>query len=199
MLRSQLPNFIIDMLNSIDLKNGVTFLADGKPYKVVKYDFIKMGRGGATVKLKVRNLESGSVEDKSYSSNVKVDNLATSKRNLQYLYTVEPSAMFMDPNTYDQVEIPTSAIKDELPYIKEGETATILFWGEKPLSIEIPPKVTLTVSETDPGVKGNSASNMYKSAVLENGVTTRVPLFINKGEKIRVDTRTGEYVERVSK
>jgi elongation factor P len=187
------------MLNSTDLKNGVTFLADGKPYKVIKYDFIKMGRGGATVKLKVRNLDSGSVEDKSYSSNVKVDDLITSKRNLQYLYTVEPSAMFMDPNTYEQVEIPTSVVAGELPFIKEGETAAILFWGEKALSIDIPPKATLTVAETDPGVKGNSASNMYKSATMENGMEVKVPLFINKGDKIRVDTRSGDYVERVAK
>jgi len=185
------------MLNSTDLKNGVTFLADGKPYKVVKYEFIKMGRGGATVKIKVRNLESGSVEDKSYSSNVKVDDLVTSKRTLQYLYTAEPVATFMDPNTYEQIEIPTASIKDELPYIKEGESVAILFWGDKPLSIDIPPKVTMVVAETDPGVKGNSASNMYKSAKLENGVSVRVPLFINTGDKIRVDTRNGEYVERV--
>ncbi len=187
------------MLNSTDLKNGVTFLADGKPYKVVKYDFIKMGRGGATVKLKVRNLETGSVEDKSYSSNVKVDDLNTSKRHLQYLYTVPPNAMFMDPKTYDQVEIATSVIEGELPFIKEGETVIILFWGDKPLSIDIPPKANLKVAETDPGVKGNSASNMYKSATLENGMEVKVPLFINKGDMIRVDTRSGDYVERVSK
>src|SRR4029078_5079542 len=164
------------MLASTDLKNGVTFMTDGKPYKVLKYDFIKMGRGGATVKIKVRNLETGSVEEKSYSSNVKVDDLVTVKRQLQYLYTAEPVATFMDPSTYDQIEIPTSIIKDELPFIKEGETATIMFWGDKALSIDIPPKVTLTVAETDPGVKGNSASNMYKSAVMENGITVRVPL-----------------------
>lgn len=184
------------MLASTDLKNGVTFLADGKPYKVIRYNFIKMGRGGATVKITVRNLETGSVEEKSYSSNVKVDNLTTTKRMLQYLYTADQIAMFMDPGTYEQVEIETSIIEEELPFIKEGETATILFWGEKPLSIDIPPKVTLTVADTDPGVKGNSASNMYKSAVLENGIQVRVPLFIEKGEKIRVDTRSREYVER---
>lgn len=195
-LRAELNRLIYCMLQSTELKNGVTFMADGKPYKVLKYEFIKMGRGGATVKLKVRNLESGSVEDKSYSSNVKVDDLVTVKRNLQYLYTADPISTFMDPATYDQVEIPTASIKDELPYIKEGEEATIMFWGEKPLSIDIPPKVTLTIAETDPGVKGNSASNMYKSAKLDNGMTVRVPLFIERGEKVRVDTRTGEYVER---
>lgn len=184
------------MLQSTELKNGVSFLADGKPYRVVKYTFIKMGRGGATVKLTVRNLETGSVEEKSYSSNVKVDELTTTKKTLQYLYTAEPIATFMDPKTYEQIEIPTSVIADQLPFIKEGEEATILFWGEKPLSIDIPPKVTLTIIETDPGVKGNSASNMYKSAKLDNGMTVRVPLFIGVGEKVRVDTRTGEYVER---
>jgi elongation factor P len=194
-----IPVVPFNMLASTDLKNGVTFMADGKPYKVVKYEFIKMGRGGATVKIKVRNLESGSVEEKSYSSNVKVDNLVTVKRQLQYLYTAGDTATFMDPSTYEQVEIETSVIESELPFIKEGETVTIMFWGEKPLSIDIPPKVNLKVAETDPGVKGNSASNMYKSAVMENGITVRVPLFIEKGEMIRVDTRTGEYVERAGK
>lgn len=184
------------MLASTELKNGVTFLADGKPYKVIKYNFIKMGRGGATVKITVRNMETGSVEEKSYSSNVKVDNLTTTKRMLQYLYSDAVTATFMDPETYEQVEIDTTIIEEELPFIKEGETVSILFWGEKPLSIDIPPKVTLTIAETDPGVKGNSASNMYKSATLENGIQIKVPLFINKGEKIRVDTRSREYVER---
>jgi elongation factor P len=192
------------MINSTDLKNGVTYLSDGKPYKVVKYTFVKVGRGGATVRVTAKNLESGSVEEKTYSSNVKVEAVSTTKRKLQYLYRDGANAVFMDPSTYEQVEILAKVLKDELPYIKEGEEVVILFWTdknkggniEKPLYAEIPPKVSLKVTDTTPGVKGNSAANVYKSAILENGLTVKVPLFIDNGELVRVDTRTGEYIER---
>ncbi len=155
-----------------------------------------MGRGGATVRLDVKNLENGNNEHISYSSNIKVDEVNTRKRSLQYLYNDGSTASFMDPQSFDQVEIPVSVIETELPYIKEGDTASILFWEEKPLSIDIAPKVVLTVTKTDPGVKGNTVSNIYKPATLENGLEVKVPLFINEGERIRVDTRTGSYIER---
>jgi len=184
------------MLASTDLKNGTTFLRNGQPYKVVKYSLMKMGRGGATVRLDVKNLENGNNEHISYSSNIKVDEVTTRKRRLQYLYNDGSAASFMDPQSFDQIEIPVSVIETELPYIKEGDTADILFWEDKPLSIDIAPKVVLKVTKTDPGVKGNSVSNIYKPATLENGLQVKVPLFINEGEKIRVDTRTGSYIER---
>lgn len=184
------------MINSTDLKNGATFLANGKPYKVIKYTFIKMGRGGATVRVSARNLESGGIEEKTYSSNVKVDEINTFKRKLQYLYTDGSNVTFMDPKNYEQVEITKNIISEELPYIKEGDEVNVLFWDDKPLSIEIPTKITLKIKDTPPGVKGNSASNMYKPATLENGLEVKVPLFINKGEDIVIDTRTGDYVER---
>jgi elongation factor P len=183
-------------IGSTELKNGTAFLADGKPFKVLKYSLVKMGRGGATVRVTAKNLENGDVLDKTYSSNVKVTGISTQKRKLQYLYNDGNFATFMDPRTFEQVEISQKIIAEELPYIREGQTADILFWDDKPLSIEIPPKVVLKVTDTPPGVKGNSASNVYKSAILENGSTLKVPLFINTGDQIRVDTRTGEYVER---
>ena len=184
------------MIQSTDLKNGVTFLLNGRPYKVIKYTHIKIGRGGATVRVTARNLETGGIEEKTMSSNVKVDEINTFKRKLQYLYSDDLKAIFMDPKTYDQVEISKNIIEDELTYIKEGNEATVQFWDEKPLSIEIPPKVSLKVSDTPPGVKGNSASNVYKQAKLENGMSLKVPLFINNGDSVVIDTRTGEYVER---
>ncbi|OGM22908.1 elongation factor P [Candidatus Woesebacteria bacterium RIFCSPHIGHO2_01_FULL_39_17] len=184
------------MIQSTDLKNGVTFLLNGRPYKVIKYAHIKIGRGGATVRVTARNLETGGIEEKTMSSNVKVDEINTFKRKLQYLYSDDLKAIFMDPKTYDQVEISKNIIEDELTYIKEGNEATVQFWDEKPLSIEIPPKVSLKVSDTPPGVKGNSASNVYKQAKLENGMSLKVPLFINNGDSVVIDTRTGEYVER---
>ena len=183
------------MINATDLKNGVTFLKDGKPYRVTKYSLIKMGRGGATVKISARNLESGGVAEQSYSSNTKLEEAITTRRRLQYLYKDSTVGYFMN-DSFEQIEIPLDVISDQIAFIKEGENVDVLFWDERPLSFELSPKVTLKVTQTDPGVKGNSASNMYKSAVLENGVTIKVPLFINQGEKIIVDTRTHEYVER---
>lgn len=184
------------MINATDLKNGKTFLDKGKPYKVIKYNHVKIGRGGAIVRVNARNLESGGIEEKTFSSNIKVEDVQTVKKQLQYLFGDGNNATFMDPKTYDQIEVPVSIIENELPFIKEGQNVNLLFWDDKPLSIEIQPKVVLTVSDTPPGVKGDTASNVYKQAILENGISVKVPLFVNKGEKIVVDTRTGEYVER---
>ncbi len=184
------------MINPTDLKNGVTFLYYEKPYKVVNYSLIKMGRGSATVKLTVRNLETGSTEPISLGTESKVEELITNKRRLQYLFKDAATVTFMDPTSFDQIEIPIKVIKDEMPFIKEGDNVDVLFWNDKVLSVDIAPKVVQTVVETDPGVKGNTVSNLYKSAKLDNGLTIKVPLFINEGEKIRVDTRTSTYVER---
>lgn len=184
------------MINATDLKNGVAFLHYGKPYQVSKYSLIKMGRGGAVVKISARNLVTGANEEISYSSNNSVVEARTSKKILQYLYKDGVNAYFMDPGSYDQVEIPLSILGDQIKFIKEGENVNVYFWEDKALSVELSPKIVLEVSQTDPGVKGNSATNIYKPAILENGLKIKVPLFVNKGDKIRVDTRTGEYIER---
>jgi len=191
------------MIGSTDLKNGVTFLSYGKPFKVIKYSLIKMGRGGAVVRVMARNLETGGIEDKTYSSNVKVEDITTEKRKLKYLYSDTASCFFIDPITYEQKSIAKSVLGSDFGYIKEGEDIDVLFWSDppageasKPLSVEIPAKVILKVVDTPPGVKGNSASNVYKDATLENGIKVKVPLFIKVGEKVKVDTRTGEYIER---
>ncbi|OGY07800.1 MAG: elongation factor P [Candidatus Blackburnbacteria bacterium RIFCSPHIGHO2_01_FULL_43_15b] len=190
------------MVNSTDLRAGTTFLSDGQPYQVLKYTFVKMGRGSATVKVKARNLISGSIVDKSYTSNNVVEDVKTTKRRLQYLYkdptVASGQAYFMDPRDFDQVTIPIKTLGGQVAFLKEGGEVDVLFWDERALSLDLPPKVTLTVTEADPGVKGNSASNIYKSAVLENGLQVKVPLFISRGEKIVIDTRTGEYIERAS-
>ena len=172
------------MISATDLKNGITFEMDGSPFKVVRYSHSKIGRGGATVKLSVRNLKTGNMEEKTFNSTVKVDEINTIKRPLQFLYSDNSTAMFMDPTSYEQVEIPQNIIEDQLLFIKEGENVDVLFWDEKPMSIDIAPKVTLRIKDTPPGVKGDTASNMYKSATLDNGIKIKVPLFIKKGNEI---------------
>lgn len=184
------------MIEATDLKKGTTFLSNGKPYKVIKYTLIKIGRGGAIVRVNARNLLTGAIEDKTFSSNIKVEEVITVKKKLEFLFQDQKMAVFIEPKTFEQIEIPINVIKEELPYIKEGENVTILFWEDRPLSVEIPPKVVLEVKDAPPGVKGDSATNIYKQATLENGLKIKVPLFVNKRERIVVDTRTGEYVER---
>ena len=184
------------MIKATDLKGGAAFLYEGKPFKVNKYELIKMGRGGATVRVTCVNLENGANVEHAFSSNLSFPEVELRKRALQYLYKDIKSVTFMDPFTFDQIEVPLTVLGNGISYIKEGENTNVLFWDDRALSIDLPPKVVLTVTETDPGVKGNSVSNIYKPAVLENGLNIKVPLFINKGEKIRVDTRTGNYIER---
>jgi len=184
------------MISATELKNGVTFMYYGKPYQVIKYALIKMGRGGATVKLTTRNLETGANEEKSFSSNENLEEANTYKKKLQYLYRDNVNAIFMDPTTFEQVEIPNTVLGNQLMFLKEGENVDVGFWDEKALSVVLPPKIALTVTECDPGVKGNSAANIYKPATLDNGLKLKLPLFIKVGEKILVDTRTGDYLER---
>ncbi|MFC1625497.1 elongation factor P [Patescibacteria group bacterium] len=184
------------MIRATNLKNGKAFLHYKKPYLVLKYSLIKLGRGSAYVKINARNLETGGVEDISYQSNATVEDADTSKRKLQFLYKDEKGIYFMDTATYEQVEINAKVLGDQVYFLKEGESVDVLFWGEKALSVDLPPKVILKIVQTDPGVKGNSATNIYKPAVLENGLKLKVPLFIKVGESVRVDTRSGEYLER---
>ena len=184
------------MINATELKNGAAFLYEGKLFKVLRYTLNKMGRGGAIVRVSCVNLESGANVEHAFSSNLSFPEVNLSKQKLQYLYKDASLAYFMNPVGYEQIEIPLKILGDDVVYFREGEDVNILFWGDRPLSIELPPKVVLEVKETDPGVKGNSATNIYKPAVLENGLKIKVPLFINPGDKIRVDTRTKEYIER---
>lgn len=186
------------MITATSLKNGTTFEYENTPYKVLKYFHQKIARGGGTIKLTLRNLKTGEKLEKVFNSSVKVKEIATVKKPMHFLYKDADTATFMDPSTYEQIEIPVSSISDEIKYLKEGQEADIIFWNQKPLAIDIPPKVTLKVAQTDPGVKGNSATNIYKPATLENSMDIKVPLFIKTGDKIRVDTRTNEYVERVN-
>ena len=180
-----------------DLRNGMTFLMDGQLYITQKYEHIKMGRGSATIKIKAKNLLTGATTDKSFINSARVEETITTRRPMQYLYKDGQNFVFMDPKTFEQIGISSDVVSSEKQYLQENVLVNILFWEDRPLWIELPPKMEFTIVETDPGIKGNSAANMYKSAKLDNGMSVRVPLFINEGEKIMVDTRDGSYAERV--
>jgi elongation factor P len=185
------------MITVQDLKNGTTFELNGEPFIVLKYEHIKLGRGTANIRVKIRSLKNGKVAERTFINSARVEEIQTSKKKMQYLYSDGKSFIFMDPASFEQVSISSEILGEASRFLKEGMEVQILFWGEKPLWAELPPKIEFVVAETVPGVKGNTASNVYKPATLENGYQVKIPLFINQGDKIRVDTRTGEYVERV--
>jgi len=184
------------MISVTELRAGTIFEDQGNIYQVLSYEHIKMGRGSANIKLKVKNIRSGSTTDKSFINGAKVNDLQVFKKDLQYLYKDGESAYFMNPLTFEQVSVPLKLIDYEKDYLKEGSNFTISFLDDEPLSLTLPPKMEFEVTETPMGVKGNSATNVFKDAILENGLKTKVPLFVNTGHRIRVDTRTGAYSEK---
>lgn len=184
------------MIDVNKLKVGVTFTEEGIPYRVMKYDFTKMGRGHATIKVKARNLFSGSIETKGYISGNMVEDILLDKRHLQYLYKDDEKAYFMDPSSFDQCEIPLSVLGDDIKFLIEGEKAWVLFWDEKILGVEVPSSVIMKIVETEPGARGNTVSNVLKPAKTSSGLTVMVPLFISEGDTIKINTETGEYTGR---
>lgn len=183
------------MIPVTDLRAGVTFEAEGNLFEVLSYEHIKMGRGSASVKVKVKNLRSGAVTEKSFISHAGVNEIMLDKKELQFLYKDGQMCYFMDPVTFEQLSIPMSKL-DGQQFLKEGETVAVRFYQDEPLLLLLPPKVTLTVKDTPPGVKGDSASNIYKDAIMENGIRVKVPLFVNVGDRIVVDTRDFTYTKR---
>jgi elongation factor P len=184
------------MISVTELRAGTIFEDQGNIFQVLSYEHVKMGRGSANIKVKVKNIRSGSTIDKSFINGARVNDLQVFKRDLQYLYKDGESAYFMNSTTFEQIGIPLKLINYEKDYLKEGDSFSISFLNDEPLSLSLPPKMEFEVTETAGGVKGNSATNVFKDAVLENGLKTKVPLFVNVGHRVRIDTRTGAYSEK---
>ena len=184
------------MISVTELRAGRTFKENDQLYLVLKYEHTKMGRGTASIKVKVKNLKTGSVTERSFISGARVEEASTFKRKLQFLYQDQSGFYFMDPKNFEQVEIPVSLLKEQKDFLKEEILVDVLFIEGEPVSVELAPKMKFEVKETGPGVRGDSATNIFKPATLENGFKIKVPLFVEKGEEIWVDTRSGEYVER---
>lgn len=183
------------MISVTDLRSGTVFEDEGQIYQVLSYDHIKMGRGSANIRVKVKNLRSGAVTERSFINGAKVKSVQVAKKDYQFLYKDDALAYFMDPQSFEQLSIPlTKLIGNE--FLKEGENFSISFLDSEPLILNLPPKIDLKVAETGPGVRGNSATNIFKDAILENGLKTKIPLFVNVGDLVRIDTRTGAYTEK---
>ncbi len=184
------------MINATDLKVGVIFVYKSEPYKVLTYKHTHMGRGSADIRLRIQGLISGNVIPLVASPSERFEEADLAKKTMQFLYKEQETLNFMDPKTFEQIELNSQDLGEEVSFLKDGEEYSLLYFNNQPINVMVPPKVVLTVIDCDPGVKGNSATNVYKSAVIEGGIKIKVPLFIKKGEKIRVDTVDRKYVER---
>ncbi|HEX8005713.1 MAG TPA: elongation factor P [Trebonia sp.] len=184
------------MATTNDLKNGMTLNLDGNLWNVVEFQHVKPGKGGAFVRTKLKNVMSGKVVDRTFNAGMKVDVASVDKREMQYLYREGDDFVFMDLTDYDQPRIPSSVVGDAAKYLLEEQSAVIAFNEGTPLYVDLPAAVELTIAQTDPGLQGDRSTGGTKPATLETGAQVQVPLFISTGERVKVDTRTGQYLGR---
>ena len=184
------------MVTAGDFRNGVTIEMDGNVYAIIEIQHVKPGKGAAFVRTKIRNVISGAVTEKTFNPNDKYPTAFIERKDMEYLYNDGDLYYFMDSETYEQLPISPNVLGDNFRFVKENMVCKVLSYKGNVFGIEPPNFVELQVTETEPGVKGDTATNVTKPATLETGAEIKVPIFINEGEMIRVDTRTGEYMER---
>jgi elongation factor P len=184
-------------ISTNQFKNGAHIEIDGKIWKIIEFQHVKPGKGGAFVRTKLRRIEDGSVIDKTFRAGEKFRPVRTESKKMQYLYDSGESAVFMDSQDYDQIEIPKESLGDSMQWVLPNAEVDVLFVDERPSDVQVPSAIEMKVTQTDPGLKGDTASGGgNKPATLESGVVVQVPLFIEEGETVRVDTRSGEYISR---
>jgi elongation factor P len=185
------------VISTNQFKNGTHVEVDGAIYKILEFQHVKPGKGGAFVRTKLRKVDDGSVQDKTFRAGEKFRPVRTETRKMQYLYDSGDSIVLMDTISYDQLEIMRDVAGDDMRWVTPNDNLDVLFVDERVAGVQVPSAVDLTVTQTDPGLKGDTASGGgSKPATLESGVTIQVPLFVNEGDRVRVDTRTAEYVSR---
>lgn len=185
------------MITSNDFKNGMTIELDGQLMTIVEFLHVKPGKGSAFVRTKLRNLKSGYVVEKTFRAGEKVTRAIIDKRTMQFLYSSGSDYNVMDTENYEQITLSAESMGDGVKWLKEGMEISVLFYGTDPIGVDVPNFVELKVTETEPGFKGDTATGGTKPATLETGATIQVPLFINIGEVLQIDTRTGQYLRRV--
>ena len=182
------------MVTAGDFKNGLTFEMDGKVYQVIEFQHVKPGKGAAFVRTKYRDVVTGATREASFNPTAKFENAIIERKDLEYLYTDGDLYYFMDPESYEQI---ADKLGDNFKFVKENTVCRICSWKGNVFSVEPPTFVDLVVTDTEPGVRGDTATNVTKEATLETGAVVKVPIFINTGDKLKIDTRTGDYIERV--
>ena len=185
------------MISTNQFRNGTAIKVDGKRFTILYFQHVKPGKGGAFVRTRLRNIDSGAVVEKTFRAGEKLEDVRTESRPMTYLYQDGDLLYFMDSETYDQVAVPAEAVGDAAGYVVEGGTVSVLSADGEVVSVEPPAHVDLEVAETDPGLKGDTAAGASKPATLKTGVVVQVPLFVNVGDRVRVDTRSNEYLTRV--
>ncbi len=184
------------MVSAGDFRNGVTFEMDGNVYQIIEFQHVKPGKGAAFVRAKIRNVIAGSVIERTFNPSEKYPTAFVERKDMEFSYSDEGLYYFMDPESYEMIPVSQADLGDAFKFVKENMTCKILSYKGKVFGVEPPTFVELKITQTDPGFAGNTATNATKPATLETGAEIRVPLFINEGDKIRIDTRTGEYMER---
>jgi elongation factor P len=185
------------VISTNQFKNGSHIEVDGTIWRIIDFQHVKPGKGGAFVRTKLRRVEDGNIVDKTFRAGEKFRPVRTETKRMQYLYDSGDAAVFMDTDSYEQLEIPREGIADELRWVLPNDNVELLLVDERPAGVQVASAVDLTVAKTDPGLKGDTASGGgTKPATLESGVVVQVPLFVNEGDRVRVDTRSGEYVSR---
>ena len=184
------------MYTTTDFRKGLKIEIDGTPFEIIEFQHFKPGKGGAMVRTKLRNILNGRVLDNTFRSGEKVERPNLESRDMQFLYHEGEQLVFMDMTTYDQMHMDAEATDGKANYLKDGQECRVLLYNEKPLDIEIPASLVLEVTETEPGAKGDTVSNVTKPATLETGVVIQVPIFVNIGDRVKVDTRTNGYLGR---
>lgn len=184
------------MISAGDFRKGVTFEINGQPYVVVDFQHVKPGKGAAFVRTKYKNLVTGSIREEAFNPSEKFPKAHVERKDMQYLYNDGELYYFMDNETYDQIPLTHEQVEDAIIYLKENDNATLKFYKGNCFQVEAPNFVILEITESEPGIKGDTASNVTKKATVETGAIVNVPLFVNEGDKIKIDTRTGEYLSR---
>ena len=184
------------MISAGEFRKGVTFEMNGEPHVVVDFQHVKPGKGAAFVRTKYKNILTGATREEAFNPNDKFPKAHIETKQMQYLYNDVELYYFMDQETYDQIPLTYDLVEDAIKYIRENDTATVKFYKDNAFTVEAPNFVDLEVTETEPGVKGDTATNVTKAATVETGAVIQVPIFINEGEKIQIDTRTGDYLGR---
>ena len=185
------------MISAGDLRKGTTFEHEGQVFTVIDFLHVKPGKGAAFVRTKLRNVISGGVTDTTFNPTAKLQEAVIERKEMQYLYSDGELYYFMDQETFEQIPLNYEKVEEAIKFLKENEVATIRFYQGQPFQVEAPNFAELVITQCDPSVKGNTATNAMKPATLETGAQVNVPMFVNEGDTIRVDTRTGEYMERV--
>ncbi len=187
---------VAETVNTNQFKNGMHIQLDGDVWRIVEFQHVKPGKGGAFVRTKLKALESGAVVDRTFRAGEKFSRIRTETKNMQYLYDTGDEVVFMDEDTYEQTSLPRGTVEDALAFMQPSSSIQMLLVDGRPSGVQLPGSVELAVTETEPGVKGDTVSNVTKPATLETGAVVQVPLFVNTGDRIKVDPREKRYISR---